>query len=118
MKKEAGSIGEFMAAGISLLALTAILAAYLNSVQIINEKSEIDQIARKYILRMETVGTLTGADQILLVRELEEAGASEISLEGTTFERAGYGEAIVLEIRGKLRGRYEFQEKRVSTAKY
>ena len=33
-------------------------------------------------------------------------------------EKAGYGEAIVLVIRGKLRDSYEFEEKRVTAAKH
>ena len=118
MKKETGNVGDFLAAGICMLMLTVLLLAYMDSMRLIDEKTEINQIARKYILRMETVGMLTEADSIMLYRELSEAGAAEASLEGSTVERAGYGEAIVLQIRGKLRGVYEFEEKKVSTAKY
>lgn len=118
VKRESGNIGDFMAAGICMLMLTALLIVYMDSIRLIDEKAEINQIARKYILRMESVGMLTDADSAMLYRELTEAGAAEVNLEGSTFVRAGYGEAIVLCIRGKLRGRYEFEEKRVSTAKY
>lgn len=118
MKKEKGNIGDLMAAGICMLLMTVLLAAYMDSVRLVDEKTEINQIARKYILRMETLGMLTESDRLLLCRELETAGASEVSLEGTTLDRAGYGEEIVLRIRGKLRGIYGFEEKRVSTAKY
>ncbi|MCM1056590.1 MAG: hypothetical protein NC517_03160 [Firmicutes bacterium] len=118
MKKERGSIGDLMAACICMLLMTLLLVSYMDSVRLVDEKTEINQIARKYILRMETVGMLTESDKRLLGRELEAAGASEISLEGTTLERVGYGEEIVLKIKGKLRGAYGFEEKRVSTAKY
>ncbi len=118
MKKEKGNIGDLMAAGICMLLMTVLLVTYMDSVRLVDEKTEINQIARKYILRMETVGMLTESDRLLLCRELETAGASEVSLEGTTLDRAGYGEEIVLRIRGKLRGIYGFEEKRVSTAKY
>lgn len=118
MKKEAGNVGDFMAAGICMLMLTALLLSYMDSIRLIDEKSEVNQIARKYILKMESVGMLTETDSIMLYRELTDAGVSEVSLEGTTFVRAGYGEAIALCIKGKLRGMYEFEEKRVSTAKY
>lgn len=118
MKKEKGNIGDLMAACICMLLMTVLLVAYMDSVRLVDEKTEINQIARKYILRMETVGMLTESDRLLLSRELESAGASGVSLEGTTFERAGYGAEIVLKIRGKLRGIYGFEEKRVSTAKY
>lgn len=118
MKKEKGNIGDLMAACICMLLMTVLLVAYMDSVRLIDEKTEINQIARQYILRMETVGMLTESDRLLLSKELEEAGASEVSLEGTTLERVGYGEEIVLKIKGKLRGVYGFEEKRISTAKY
>lgn len=118
MKKEPGNIGDMMAVCICMLLMTVLLAAYMDSVRLLHEKTEINQIARKYILRMETIGMLTESDRLLLNRELESAGASDISLEGTTLERAGYGQEVVLRIRGKLRGTYVFEEKRMSTAKY
>lgn len=118
MRKERGSIGDLMAACICMLMMTVLLVAYMDSVRLVDEKTEINQIARKYILRMETVGMLTESDRLLLCKELEVAGASGVSLEGTTFDRVGYGEKIVLRISGKLRGVYGFEEKRMSTAKY
>ncbi len=118
MKKEKGNVGEFMSVCICMLLLTVLLAAYMDSVRLIDEKTEINQIARRYILRMETVGRLTETDTTLLCQELTALGASEVSLEGSTLVSAGYGEPIVLIIRGKLRGVYAFEEKRVSTAKY
>lgn len=118
MKKETGNVGDFMAACICMLLMTVLLVAYMDNVDLLEDKTEINQIARKYILRMETAGYLTEADSSVLCRELEEAGVTEISLEGSTLERAGYGETIELRIRGKLRGSYEIDEKRVSAAKY
>lgn len=118
MKTEKGNVGDLMSAGICMILLTILLVAYMDNVRLIDEKMEINQIARKYILRMETVGMLTESDRLLLARELEAAGASDVSLEGTTLERAGYGEEVFLKIKGKLRGTYDFEEKRMSTAKY
>lgn len=118
MKKEAGNVGDFMAACICMLMMSALLLSYMDSVRLIDRKTEINQIARKYILKMETVGMLTEPDKSALLEELAAAGASEVRLEGTTVNRVGYGSAIVLHISGKLGGIYEFDEKRVSTAKY
>ncbi len=117
-KKEKGSIGDLMASCICMLLMSVLLLSYMDSVRLLDRKTQINQIARKYILRMETVGMLTDGDRALLLRELSEAGASEVSLEGSTGGQAGYGEEIVLCIRGKLRGVYGFEEKRVSAAKY
>lgn len=118
MKKEAGNVGDFMAACICMLMMSALLLSYVDSVRLIDRKSEINQIARKYILKMETVGRLTEVDKAALLEELAAAGASEVRLEGTTMHRVGYGSAIVLHISGKLGGTYEFDEKRVSAAKH
>lgn len=118
MKKEAGNVGDFMAACICMLMMSALLLSYMDSIRLIDRKTEINQIARKYILKMETVGMLTEPDKSALLEELAAAGASEVRLEGTTVHRVGYGNAIVLHISGKLGGTYEFDEKRVSTAKY
>lgn len=94
------------------------MMSYMQNVSLIQQKSKVDQIARKYILRMETVGYLNVSDHALLCQELEEAGVTELELEGTTLQEVTYGEVIALRIRGKLEGAYEFDEKRVSTAKH
>lgn len=118
MKRERGNVGELMASGICLLAMTVVMLAYLDSAGLIHQKTQVSQIARKYILRMETVGMLTGADQTALSIELEAVGVSEFQLDGTTTSQVDYGEPIILQIRGKLKNGYEFTEKRVSTAKH
>lgn len=118
MKQEEGNVGEFMAACICMLMMSVLLFSYMDKVHLLDEKSEINQIARKYILKMETVGMLTEQDRTTLLRELSDAGADSVNLEGTTIHRVGYGNTIELHIRGRLRGTYDFEEKRVSTAKY
>lgn len=118
MKKEKGNIGELLSSGLCLLAMTMLMLAYLNCVKVLGQKEQVGQIARKYILRMETVGHLTVEDERSLLEELTDVGVSDLSLGGTTTWQVPYGEGIVLEIRGKLEGRYVFTEKRVSTAKY
>ena len=55
-------------------------------------------------------------DEIALQQELTELGVTEITLDGTT-GKVGYGEPIELHIQGKLKEKYEVEEKRVSSAK-
>ena len=55
MKKEKGNVGEFMSVCICMLLLTVLLAAYMDSVRLIDEKTEINQIARRYILDRKSV---------------------------------------------------------------
>lgn len=118
MKKEKGNVGDLLAAGICILAMTVVMLAYLDNMRLIGQKTEVSQIARKYILRMETVGMLTEEDRTALCEELAAAGVTELGLEGTTLLRVEYGEPILLKIQGKLRGEYAFTENRMSTAKH
>jgi len=118
MKKEKGSIGDIMSAGICMLAMTALLLSYMDNVWLIHQKTEVSQIARQYILKMETVGYLEEADRIRLGQELDGVGVTELELSGTTMSPVAYGDIITLEIRGKLGEEYEFEEKRISTAKH
>ncbi len=105
-----------LAACLCMLAMTALMLAYMGNVEIVFQKAAVGQLARKYILRMETEGELTAADRTSLLQELEELGATEVTLTGTS-GRVMYGEPIELKIEGKLKDEYEFSEKRVSTAK-
>ena len=118
MKKEKGNVGELMISGICLLALTVIMLAYLDSAGLIHQKTQVSQIARKYILRMETVGMLTDTDRIAISNELQAVGITNLRFDGTTLSQVNYGEPIILQIRGRLENGYEFTEKRVSTAKH
>lgn len=118
MRKEPGNIANIMVAGIVILAMTVVMTAFLDDLQLVQKKMEIHQIARRYILRMETVGYLQSEDRNTMLEELDQLGVTGVELEGTTVTEAGYGGRIVLEITGLLGGRYEFTEKRVSTAKY
>jgi len=117
MKKHIGNIGDLLTVGICILAMTMVMMSYVENVSLIQQKIQVDQIARRYILRMETVGYLDTTDRELLSRELEEVGVVELELEGTTTRPVPYGSLITLRIQGKLKGEYEFDEKRVSTAK-
>lgn len=118
MKKDKGTIADLMAAGLCMLAMTVVMLAYMGNVGVIRQREQVSQIARKYMLRMETQGELTDADRTAMTRELELVGVTELQLEGTTLEPVGYGETLVLMIRGKLGEEYVFEEKKVSTAKH
>lgn len=116
--REKGSVANIMVTGIFVLTMCVMMMIFLDNMQLISQKTEINQLARQYILIMETKGGLTAQDEELLLLDLEDLGASGVDLEGTTMGHAGYGERIVLHIHGTLGGRYDFEEKKVSTAKY
>ncbi len=118
MKRERGNVGDMIAAGLCMLAMTVVMLVYMKNAGLVNKKAAVDQVARKYILRMETAGRLTESDRTALLQELNSLGLTAPELTGTTVEQVGYGQPIVLNIRGKLEDGYEIEEKRVSTAKH
>lgn len=112
-----GNVGDVMTMGLCILAMTVVMGAYLDNMELIQQKTYVGQIARSYILKMETEGGMTQEDRTMLMQELGDMGITDIDLTGTTFGEIGYGGRISLNIKGKLKGGYEFEESRVSTAK-
>ena len=117
MKKETGNIGNLLMTGICILAMTIVMAVYLDCTELIRQKGQVSQLARRYILKMETTGCLEAGDRGRLLLELEEIGATQIDLTGTTLNQAPYSAPVTLKIQGKLGGKFTFEEKRVSTSK-
>lgn len=118
MCRQRGNVGELMITGICILAMTVLMLTYMDYAELLEQKSEVGQIARKYILRMESTGYLASEDISLLSAELSDMGVTEMDYTGTTISEVTYGQPITLQIQGKLRGEYAFCEKRVSTAKH
>jgi len=116
--KQQGSVADLAGTCLCILGMSIIMLAYMENVALIQQKAMICQIARKYILRMETVGYLTAEDETSLCRQLQDVGASKIDLEGSTRNQVDYGNAITLRITGYLGEEQAFEETRVSTAKY
>lgn len=133
-KKRKGNVVDVLTVGIFVLGMTVLMIAYLGNIRLMEQKDEISQIARKYILRMETVGYLTGNDRVQMSQELSVLGAENLDFTGTTMNQVNYGEPIVLVIRGTISGQnvivsgellgsvfeekqYTFEERRMSTAK-
>ncbi len=116
--RQEGSIGDLLSVGLCILAMISVTMAFMECAGLVNQKTAISQTAREYILRMETVGYLTYADEEELVGKLAAEGVREINLSGTTRDQVGYGSEIVLKIVGKIGKDYVVEEKRVSTAKH
>lgn len=100
-KKEAGSIIENMlVALVGMVLTTAFLVIIFGAFASISDKWRMNQVAREYMLLMETEGYLTAEDKEELIKELEECGLYNISLSGTTVSEVGYGNRIYLKISG------------------
>lgn len=116
-KKQKGNVVEMMATGLCILAMCTLMMTFFDYVDLIGQKNEAVGIARKYLLRMETIGCLTESDRQSLIRELEELGIGEIALDGTTLSPTTYGQPVTLKITGRLKGGRFFEERKVSTSK-
>lgn len=93
------------------------MTGFIKSAGVVSRKYEINNLARTYIIRMETNGYLTRADEDELTAKLESIGVSDISLSGSTTSSAGYGNKITLCITGKVFGEFEFVQRKTSTSK-
>lgn len=133
-RRSRGSAADVLTVCIYVIVLTLVMTAYMESASLLNHKLQIGQIARKYILRMETVGYLRESDQAEILAELREAGAENVDLSGSTVQWVGFGSPVYLVIKGQIPareimisgdllqavigiGQFDFEEKRVSTAK-
>ena len=134
MPRESGNVMNIVTSMICVLTMTIMVISYFGCAGLLERKAAISQIARKYILRMETVGYLTENDCQTMAAELSKIGAVELDFTGSTLSEVTYGAEIVLMIRGKLEGDrmipgkklletefgamlYEFTETKKSTAK-
>lgn len=91
LSRQHGSVMDILTIGIYVMAMLVLMTASLGSVQLLERKAQISQTARKYILRMEAVGYLTGEDRVMLERELAESGVTQLDLTGTTLNEVEYG---------------------------
>jgi hypothetical protein len=125
---------EFLPACVTLLAISILMIAFLDTMALLDKKTQISQLTRKVMLEMETTGYLSGAEKIRFLGELESLGLTQIDLSGSTMGEVGYGNPITLSVKGtivnkdlRLEGglftafleeqEYGLQEKLVSTAK-
>lgn len=113
-KKQKG-ISDMIASLLVVLALTIFVLFFIQMVGNVNTKIQIDQVARTYMLRMETTGTLTPTEAANLKTALSnidavKKGLADNETDSTkgiivkvnggepTSTSAGYGETITLSI--------------------
>lgn len=132
-KKSQGNVMNLVTIGLSILAMTIVVTAYLQCTELMLKKTEVSQVSRKYILKMETEGYLSQSNENAMIQELRNLGVQNIDLTGTTQSPVTYGDTIILSIRGNIRMNMvdveevwnggnstrtlKLEEKRMSTAK-
>lgn len=88
---------------LGIAAISVLSLMYLSYMSDYDKKEAADQLAREYILRMETEGYLSLSEAYSFVSDLNSLGFEEISLSGTTMSDAGYGNQITLMVSAVLK---------------
>ena len=99
-KKEASIIENMLVLLLMNIIVCAFLVVIFGAFSGISDKWGMRQVAREYLLIMETEGYLSATDQANLIDELESYGLRNISLSGTTVSEVDYGDRIYLCISG------------------
>lgn len=103
--KQEGSVLDFLSVCICILAMSIVVTAYFYCSDLLLRKGQVSQVARCYILKMETLGCLTESDKNQMLAELQSIGLQAIDLTGSTMNPVEYGDSVILHIRGKIQGR-------------
>lgn len=106
-KKRHGVIDDILPIMAFVFLLTILLFSFLEFNTAVNKKAEINQVARRYILKMEQTGYATSSIQDAIVQELNALGyagnasGSPVTTQNitsnTTKTHQGYGNDICLE---------------------
>lgn len=109
LKKKKSGQGDLIASLIVIVALATFVLFFINAIGDVNTRIQLDQIARKYILRMEASGELSAADaaaikdecnKIVNVYKATAGQPSEINVTWNDGHGAGgYGSSISLQIK-------------------
>lgn len=97
---------DVLPALIAIITCAVILTAFLYVIKVVSYKEEIRQLARGYMLEMETVGYLSPEAQAGLIQQLSDRMLEDIDLSGTTDADAGYGNTIYLSIHAAVPTKY------------
>ena len=107
VKKHKGQ-GDLIASFFVILALTLFVFFFINTIGDVNTRIKLDQIGRKYILRMETSGQLTNEEkeairqECMTIPSVKEATNGDANNILVTFngddQQRGYAKTITLEI--------------------
>ncbi len=118
MKKSAGSATDIVMMFFFIMSMVVVLLAFYKCIGLMRVREDVSQVSRKYTLIAETEGYLSPENIRKLTDELTMLGLTNIDLGGTSVTEAGYGNIVMVMIKGKVDGLYDIRLERASTAKY
>ena len=101
-KKDAGFAEKLLPVLLSTGMVFGLVLLSGRFMEVFRTREQLNQIARAYMLEMETTGYLKSTGVDALRADLEQEGLKNVNLVGTTTSPAGYGERIELVIEGDL----------------
>lgn len=102
-KKDLGFVERLLPVLISTGMVFGLVLCSGSMLEILRTREKMNQVARAYLLEMETVGYLTSERAQTMRTSLQECGLQDISLSGTTLNPVSYGNRIQIEVTGKMR---------------
>lgn len=99
LKKNKGTVDEIIIPLFFLFALFVVVIGTLNFVVPIVKYINANQVARTYILKIESNGYLTEENTDQLKTKLTNLGFTNIDLTGTTFSPVSNGDDVFLNIK-------------------
>ncbi len=101
-KKDAGFAEKLLPVLLSTGMVFGMVLLSGRFMEVFRTREQLNQIARAYMLEMETMGCLKSTAMDALRADLKQEGLTNVNLTGTTTSPAGYGERIELAIEGDL----------------
>ena len=101
-RKDKGILDQFLPVMVVMVLLAVLWTGSMIAASNLDRSSAIHQVARTYLLRMETKGYLTEENKAQLLTDLGQLDMTGIDLTGTTFADGGYGSKIRLVIKGTV----------------
>ena len=101
-RNDKGMLDQFLPAIVVIVLLAVLWTGSMVAASNIDRSNAIHQVARAYLLQMETDGYLTEENKVRMLTDLADLDMVGIDLTGTTFTDVGYGNQVRLVIRGKV----------------
>lgn len=108
-QKDQGFVEKLLPVLLSVGMAFGLLVLSARFTEMIRVRESINQIARAYLLEMETVGYLPQQKTTQLTQKLQQYGMYDVDISGTTFQKVDYGELIELCICGTLKTNLRIQ---------
>ena len=101
-QKDKGMLKHFLPALVTIVFMGILWFGSMVTASNIDKSSALNQITRKYMLRMEADGYLTQENKNAMVLELQTLGVDGVDLTGTSLTDVGYGNQVTLNVKGTL----------------